>query len=191
MLGRTPLVREHRSGCRTVSRPRRSWIGDGMPGVARGLGKAGVAIGLGLVLIGPSAQGADAILPAPGTTAVGAHAVPEVTAPKVKTKAKTRSKQKSRSKAAAKHGPNPSAARQVQIEADLQPGVYTIVTHPARTGTHPAGTKPGSPATTHPRKHPRHPGTTPTRKPRTRKSTARKTPARKLPTRSKMNPVDR
>ncbi len=71
-----------------------------MPGVARGLGKAGLAIGLGLVLIGPAAQGADAILPAPGKTASGHEIVPaKMASPQVKTKAKTRSKHKPKSKA--------------------------------------------------------------------------------------------
>jgi hypothetical protein len=152
-----------------------------MPGVARGLGKAGLAIGLGLVLIGPAAQGADAILPAPGKTASGQEIGPAKTAsPQVKTKAKTRSKHKPKSKATAKHKRHPSAARQFQVGADLRPGVYAapIVIRPARTRAHPAGTKRKSPAKTksHPGRHPKRQGTT---------------PARKLPTRSRMNPVVR
>jgi hypothetical protein len=146
-----------------------------MPGVTRGLGKAGLAIGLGLVLIGPTIQGADAILPAPGKTASGREIGPATkTAPKANSQAKTTSK----SKATAKHKRPPSVASQIQVGADLQPGVYTapIVTRPARTRTHPAGTKRKSPGKTktgtktHPGKHP-------------------KRPARKPPTRSRMNPV--
>jgi hypothetical protein len=139
-----------------------------MPGVARGFGKAGLVIGLGLVLIGPTIQGADAILPAPGKTSSGQEIGPaRTTAPQAKSTAKTRNKHKAKST----RKPHPSAAVQIQIGADLQPGVYTapIVTRPAKKGTHPAGTKPKS--KTPPRKHP---GTTPTRKP---------------PTRSRMNPV--
>ena len=150
-----------------------------MPGVARGLGKAGLAIGLGLVLIGPTAQGADAILPAPGQTASGHQIVPaKAAASKANNKAKTRGRHRPKSKATAKHKRRPSAASQIQVGADLQPGVYTapIVTRPTRTRTHPAGTKRQSPAKTktgtrtHPGKHP-------------------KRPIRKPPTRSRMNPV--
>jgi hypothetical protein len=148
-----------------------------MPGVARGLGKAGLAIGLGFALIGPAAQGADAILPAPGQTASGYQIVPAKTvAPQSKSKAKTRSEHNSKSKATARHKRHPSAARQFQAGADLQPGVYTapIVIHPATTRTHPARPKRKSPAKTGTKTHPaRHP----------------KRPVRKAPTRSRMNPV--
>jgi len=139
-----------------------------MPGVARGLGKAGLALGLGLVLIGPTIQGADAILPAPGKTSAGRGALPaKTTAPQAKSTAKARSRPKAKSR----RKPHLSAAVQIQIGADLQPGVYTapIVTRPAKKRTHPPATKPKS--KTHPSKHPRT------------------TPARKPATRSRMNPV--
>jgi hypothetical protein len=152
-----------------------------MPGVARGLGKAGLAIGLGLVLIGPTVQGADAILPAPGKTASGHETVSAKTAaPQVKAKAKTTSKHKSKSKATAKHKRRPSAASQFQVGADLRPGVYTapIVTRPARTRAHPAGNKRKSPGKTGTKTGTKtHPGKPPKR------------PIRKPPTRSRMNPV--
>lgn len=149
-----------------------------MPGVPRGLGKASLAIGLGLVLIGPTIQGADAILPAPGKTASGQEIGPATTsATKAKSQAKTPTKGKptTKRKTTPKHKARPSMASLIQAGADLQPGVYTapIVIHPAKTRNHPAGTKPKSPAKT--KSHAgKHPGTTPTRKP---------------PIRSRMNPV--
>jgi hypothetical protein len=149
-----------------------------MPGVARGLGKAGLAIGLGLVLIGPTMQGADAILPAPGKTASGRELGPAGTsAHKAKSQAKTRSKHKPKSKTTAKSKPRPSVESQIQAGADLQPGVYTapIVTRPAKTRAHP-GTKRKSPAKTKPGTK-AHPGKQPKR------------PVSKRPTRSRMNPV--
>lgn len=150
-----------------------------MPGVARVLGKTGLAVGLGLVLIGPTVQGADAILPAPGKTAAG-HETDAKTTP---AKASSKSKSKSRK---VRHRPRSAASRQVQSGADLKPGAYTapIVTRPATN--HPAANHPATnhPATNHrtttrpvktsPGKDPKPPGTAPTTKP---------------PTRSRMNPV--
>ncbi|HET7018210.1 MAG TPA: hypothetical protein VFI65_30105 [Streptosporangiaceae bacterium] len=151
-----------------------------MPGVAGVLGKTGLVVGLGLVLIGPTVQGADAILPAPGKTAAG-HETDAKTTP---AKASSRSKASSKSKAnrKARHKPR-AASRQVQFGADLKPGAYTapIVTHRAtnhratnhRATNHRATTRP---AKTHPGKHPKPPGTT---------------PKTKAPTRSRTNPVIR
>ncbi len=148
-----------------------------MPGVARVLGKTGVVVGLGLVLIGPNVQGADAILPAPGTIASGHKAIPQKTAGKAPAKTTSKAK-KARHKAKARHKPRTATARQSQAGADLKPGTYApaIVTSPARAHrarthsakTHPAGAKPRTTA----KKHHKPAGTTP-----------------KPPTRSRMNPV--
>ncbi len=131
-----------------------------MPGVARVLGKTGIAVGLGLVLIGPMVQGADAILPAPGKIAAGRHAVPS------KTKNASARKTPAKNKSKARHKPRPASTRQFQVGADLKPGTVTrpIVTRAAKTRT----------AKTHPAKHPKAPVTTPTPRP---------------PARSRMNPV--
>ena len=73
-----------------------------MPGVARVLGKTGLAVGLGLVLVGPTVQGADAILP-PAKASAGHHAVP-AKAPKSKApKSKTPKSKASRSRARHRH----------------------------------------------------------------------------------------
>lgn len=143
-----------------------------MPGVVRVLGKTGIVVGLGLVLVGPTVQGADAILPAPGKTAAGYKVIPEKTTGKTPAKATSKAK-KTMGEAKAKHKPRTVTARQYQVGADLKPGTVTRTigtrpakTHPART--HLAGTKPKSLA----KKHPKPPVTT-----------------RKLPTRSRMNPV--
>jgi len=140
-----------------------------MPGVARVLGKTGLAVGLGLVLIGPTVQGADAILPAPGKTAAGHEIDAKTTPAKATSKSKASSKSKARQKKT-RQKPRSAATRPVQSIADLKPGAYTapVVTRPAKT--HPAGSRPKPPTKTPPGKHPRNPVTKP-------------------PTRSRMNPV--
>jgi hypothetical protein len=145
-----------------------------MPGVARVLGKTGVVVGLGLVLIGPTVQGADAILPPPGTTAAGHEIIPEKATGKAPAKVAGQAK-KAKSKAKAKHRQRTATARQSQVGADLKPGVYTspIVTRPAKSHparTHLTGTKPKSKSAA--KEHRKPPVTTP-----------------KLPTKSRMNPV--
>jgi hypothetical protein len=175
-----------------------------MPGVARVLGKAGVVVGLGLVLIGPTAPGADAVLPAPGITAAGYKIISEKAAGKAtakvtgqakKTKSNAKAKQAKAKQAKAKHAKpehkqRTATARQSQVGADLKPGVRTspIVTnpastHPARTrpaSTHPARTRPASthPASIHPaRSHPAR-----THPPRTHLAGPKpKSPAKKHP----------
>jgi hypothetical protein len=125
-----------------------------MPGVARVLGKTGLAVGLGLVLVGPTVQAAEAILP-PAKAAAGHHAVP----------AKPPKSKASRSKA--KHRHHRAAAHQSQLGADLKPGTSSppIVTHPAKK----------SPAKAHPNNPKKKPGkapvTAPTPKPPARSRT--------------------
>jgi hypothetical protein len=144
-----------------------------MPGVARVLGKTGIAVGLGLVLIGPSVQSADAILPAPGKTAVGhetgSRGTPAKASAKVKASVKAKSGARGRAKSKARHKPRSAAARQAQSAADLRPGTYPppIVTHRAtnhratnhRATNHPATNHPATnhPATNHPATN--HPAT--------------------------------